>query len=172
VSSITRKKKICSVCGGEEFLFSHGKCRRCWEITRSKSTNSVNEEDLSDLIADADAVFSKFVRMNERDIHGDARCYTCGSQKRWQEQQCGHYVSRSNYLLRWDLRNVKVQCSDCNCGKHGNLGQYTARLEYEFPGLPTILIDEARIVYKPSREEIRGIVSEYTRKIEMLKMES
>lgn len=172
MSSIKQKKKLCVVCLTPQLLFSKGKCKRCWEITRSKSVNKLVGDDLSGLIEDADAIFSKYVRMSAADEYGDAFCYTCGCVKRWQEQQCGHYISRSNYHLRWDLRNTKVQCWDCNVGKHGNLGAYTERLEYEYPELPKILMEESRIVYSQDRDEIRGIIREYSRKIEMLKIDA
>jgi hypothetical protein len=176
MSGIQRKKKICAVCGNPEYLFSHGKCRGCWERTRSKSINKLVDDDLSGLIEDADAIFSKYVRMSATSEFGEdsgyASCYTCGCIKRWQEQQCGHYISRSNYHLRWDLRNTKVQCWDCNVGKHGNLGVYTERLEREYPDLPKILMEESKIVYSQDRDEIRGIIREYSRKIEMFKIDA
>jgi Bacteriophage Lambda NinG protein len=166
---IPRKKKICAICGNPEYLFSGGKCRRCWSVTSSKPINSVNEIDLSDLIDDADAIFSKYIRMSAADEFGNSVCYTCGCYRRWQVQQAGHFISRSCYLLRWDVRNVKVQCKGCNEFRDGNLGAYTSRLESEFPNLPGILMEEARIIYKPSREEIRAIITEYSNKIECLK---
>lgn len=169
MGSIARKKKICSVCGNQEYLFSGGKCKRCWEITRSKPINSVNEQDLSGLIDDADAIFSKYIRMSAADDDGGATCFTCDAWARWQAMQAGHFVSRGCYLLRWDIRNVKVQCHNCNVGKRGNLGEFAKRLEMQNKGLSTILMDEARIIYNPSRDEIRAIIVEYSNKFKCLK---
>jgi Bacteriophage Lambda NinG protein len=166
---ITRKRKICNVCGNLEFLFSKGKCRRCWSVTSSKPINSVNEQDLSGLINDADAIFSKYLRMSAADDEGGVACFTCDSWGRWQAKQAGHFVSRACYLLRWDIRNVKVQCHSCNVGKRGNLGEFAKRLELQSPGLSTMLMDESRIVYSPSRDEIRAIIIEYSNKFKWLK---
>ena len=129
----------------------------------------VEAEGFSDLTKDADALFSKYVRMNAADKKGFAACYTCDTEKRWQEQQCGHYISRANLYLRWDLRNARVQCELCNCHKHGNMLTFGKRLELEFPNITEILYEESKLVYKPTREEVRQIISEYTIKIENIK---
>lgn len=166
---IKRKKKICIVCGHPEFIFSGGKCHNCWRTTRSKSINCVTDQDLSGLIQDADAIFSKYIRMSAADDDGGAICFTCDAWMRWQVMEAGHFVSRECDLLRWDIRNVKVQCHTCNVGKRGNLGEFARRLELESPGLSTILMNEARIVYHPSRDEIRAVIVEYSNKYKCLK---
>lgn len=38
-------------------------------------------------------------------------CVVCGSTEKLTP---GHYVTRSVYALRWDLRNVHTQCWGCN----------------------------------------------------------
>ncbi len=167
---VKRKKKICIVCGNPEYLFSQGMCKRCWSINYSKPINSVISDDLSGLIEDADALFSKWIRMKDADVFDMVGCYTCGAKKRWPNQQCGHYISRSNLYLRWDARNAKVQCEGCNCLKNGNISAYTKRLELENPGITGILLEEARIVYKPTRDELKAIISEYSKKIKMIAM--
>lgn len=39
--------------------------------------------------------------------------------------QVGHYVSRTVYALRWDLRNVHPQCSGCNYQHNNDPVPYT-----------------------------------------------
>ena len=54
-------------------------------------------------------------------IYPNPVCFVCGQNKGWFHPktnvcgcQVGHYVSRKYFFLRWDLDNVKPQCSVCN----------------------------------------------------------
>lgn len=47
----------------------------------------------------------------------DARCLTCGAMN--ETLQPGHYFHRTRASVRWDLRNVYLQCASCNA-KHNN----------------------------------------------------
>jgi len=47
--------------------------------------------------------------------------------------------------------------------------EYSNRLEKECKGVTDILRDEARLVHKPTRDEIRAIISEYSPKVKELK---
>lgn len=167
---IVRKKNL--KCGHYDYPFSRGRCKQCATIEdfNTRMEKEVENEGFGDLIKDADVLFSKYVRMSAADKKGEVACYTCGTKKRWQEQQCGHYISRSNLFLRWDLRNVRVQCELCNCHKHGNMLTFGKLLEIEHPGITEILYEESKLVYKPTREEVKQIIAEYTLKIENLKI--
>ena len=166
--SIKKVKKICKVCGNPSYIWSRGRCQRCAALQDSKPLKIKGEEDLQNLIDDADIVFSKFIRQFFS-IDGFCQCYTCRANMRWQELDCGHFVSRATLFLRWDERNAKPQCKNCNQFKNGNLTLYAARLEMEHPGLPELLMQEAKAVYSPSREEIKGIIADYSRRIDHLK---
>lgn len=48
-------------------------------------------------------------------------CFVCHRQSDWFHPkdnpyglQTGHYISRSVYLLRWDMKNIEAVCSSCN----------------------------------------------------------
>lgn len=173
-STIRQKVGECEVCGKRGPL-TKKLCQNCyWNGIKLKSVNKMAakdapiEDDLQDLIADADAVYSKWLRMSAADKDGTVSCFTCLLNMRWQNSQCGHYVKRGNLFLRWDPRNTRVQCEGCNIHKGGNYSKFTANLEAEHPGLPQILMEEGHLVYKPTREEIRGIISEYTAKTKLL----
>lgn len=127
------------------------------------------KEGLSELISEADRVFSLWLRKKNINKNGEAECFTCETWKRWQEQQCGHYIKRGNLFLRWDERNTKVQCAFCNITKMGNYREYGLRLEALHPGITEILYEEGNLVYKPTREEIRNIITDYTQRIKLLK---
>jgi hypothetical protein len=173
-STIRLKKKVCIRCGKECYWFSHKRCIDCARIEDSlarmeeESERVIEEEGLSDLIKMADDAFSKWLRLSNADKDGLVICYTCDLGMRWQDSQCGHYVKRGNLFLRWDTRNTRVQGECCNKYKGGNYPEYTKRLEEEHPGITTILYEEGNLVYKPTREEIRNIYTEYSRKLKLL----
>lgn len=173
-STIRTKTGKCEICGRSGPL-TKKQCQNCyWLNIRLKSVNKLaeraeaKEDDLQDLIKDADTVFSKWLRMSYADKSGTVSCYTCDLNMRWQTAQCGHYVKRGNLFLRWDPRNTRVQGECCNIHKSGNYLEFTKRLELEQPGITSILMEEGHLVYKPTREEIRGIISDYTQKIKLL----
>jgi ribosomal protein L37E len=170
-STIRLKKKICIRCGNECYWFSKKRCKQCATIEDSlarmeeESNDEIKKEGLSELIKIADDVFSKWLRLSNADKNGMVTCYTCDAVYRWQDSQCGHYVKRGNLFLRFDPRNCRVQGKCCNEYKDGNYPEYTKRLESEYPGITGILQEEATLVYKPTRDEIRQIINEYSRKL-------
>lgn len=171
-STIILKKRPCISCGADSYIFSKGRCQDCARIEdsmkRIDQSKGDKGEDLSGLIHDADTLFSIYVRRKDANKQGEVACYTCGTVKRYQELQCGHYMKRGNLFLRWDLRNARVQCYYCNVTKGGNAREFSLHLEREYPGITEILLEESRLVYKPSRDEMRNLVSELTQKIKRL----
>lgn len=174
-STISVKKKACKRCGEPKYIFSKGRCVDCARIEdalakmEEETEMELKEEGLSELIRQADDVYSKWLRMSNADQNGLVTCFTCDALLRWQDAQCGHFVKRGNLFLRFDQRNTRVQDKICNEYKSGNLSEYTRRLEIDHPGITSILYEEATIVYKPTREEIRNIIREYATKIKLLK---
>jgi hypothetical protein len=129
----------------------------------------IKEENLSDLIEEADGVFSKYVRLSAADKDGNVSCYICGDKNRWQDSQCMHYIPRANMYTRFLLDNCKAGCKGCNEYKGGNLIKYAERLERETPGITESLYEQGHIVYRISREEIKQVIAEYSIKIKQLK---
>lgn len=174
-STISVKKKNCISCGKLSYIFSKKRCADCSRIEDSnkrleKETNRlIQQEDLSELIEQADTVFSKYVRMSAANAKGEVSCYTCGDRYHYSQLDCGHFISRSHLYLRWDTRNAKAQCISCNRHGYGNMAEYTKRLNRDFPGLPDILREESTIVYKPTREELKQLIAEYSLKVKQLK---
>ena len=173
---ITRKKKL--KCGHFDFNFSKGRCVRCAKIEdtqkrmEKETERMIVEEDLSGLIADADAIFSRYVRLKYADKDGNTACFTCGNKKHWTLMQNGHYIKRGHLYLRWDERNTRPQDAECNEYKGGNMAEFTQRLEKENPGITDMLKEEMRLVHKPTREEIRNVISEYIQKFHKLKIKN
>jgi hypothetical protein len=164
------KEKICVSCGKPCYWFSKKRCQSCATIESVRETEEAEAvEDLGTLIEELDDVFSKYIRLKNSDANGICGCFTCANRVRWQEIQCGHYISRKCMFLRWDERNTAPQCSNCNCNKNGNLAIYGQRLELASPNITEILLEESRIVHKWSREELRSMITDYSKRIKLIK---
>ena len=119
----------------------------------------------NDIIDDLDFVFSRYIRIKESDKNGSVSCYTCGKIHHWKELQCGHFIKRGHMQLRWDSRNARPQCIECNCSQFGNIEQYEKNLNDEQQGLPEQLREISREVYKYSREELKELLAELRAKL-------
>ncbi len=173
-STIIKRMKLCRSCGRNSYIFSKGRCQQCstqedtMKRMEKETDKLIVEEDLSGLIEDADAIFSKYIRLKYADKNGLVACFTCGTKKHWTLMQNGHYIKRQHLYLRWDERNCRPQDQYCNEYKDGNIPSFITELEKECKGITEILQEEMRLVHKPTREEIRGIISEYTPKVKSL----
>lgn len=87
---------------------------------------------VSKLKKDADKVFSLWVRRKDLDSDGLATCVTCGVKGEWKYMDAGHYVPRNWLKLRYDERNVHVQCKGCNVFKKGNMDEYARFMVREY----------------------------------------
>lgn len=168
-STIKVKTRACKSCGKDSFIFSRGRCADCARVEDNQDLDEGEDgEDLSGLIQDADTIFSKWVRYKDADKEGNNSCYTCGVVLPASKLQAGHYINRIHAYTRHLPANVKPQCESCNCFKRGNLAEYGKRLEQETPGVTEFLLEQSRTVYKFSREELRTVINDYSRKLESL----
>jgi hypothetical protein len=81
---------------------------------------------LKSLKAEADKVFSVYIRQRGMDEGGTNTCVSCGALKHWKELQCGHFVSRIYLSTRYDERNCHAQCGACNVLRRGNMVGFAA----------------------------------------------
>jgi hypothetical protein len=88
-----------------------------------KVKGKVIRQSISALTKKADSLFSHFIR--ERDKH---TCISCGKTVEPNKSQCGHYISRANWQLRFSLLNCNCQCAQCNRWMQGNMVEYRKRL--------------------------------------------
>lgn len=63
------------------------------------------KESRKKIIKNLDSIFSKFI------IKRDGKCVIC---EKTENLSAGHLISRACYAVRWDERNVFVQCRGCN----------------------------------------------------------
>jgi hypothetical protein len=175
-STIRIKQKPCSRCGKIGPIFSKGRCQQCSTIENTfakmeqETESEVRQEGLSDLIADLDAVVSKYIRLKYSDSNGQCKCFTCDNTKHWTLQQAGHFIPRGNMFLRFDVdRNLRPQCEHCNCMLHGNIAEYQRQLELQQVGVTDILYEEARIIHKWDRSELKALIVFYSSKVKQMK---
>ena len=84
------------------------------------------------LKAKLDRIFSTYIRLRDTDKDGFGKCISCGKIIHWKDGDAGHYVNRGIMSLRYDEKNVKLQCRHCNrflegCGigyNHGLVEKY------------------------------------------------
>ena len=81
------------------------------------------KKSIPKLVKELDRVFSLWIRNREQ------KCFTCGSDK---NLQCGHYISRRIYALRWDEQNCQTQCLRCNVLMHGNMPTFALKLQQKY----------------------------------------
>lgn len=170
-STIILKKRSCKSCGKESYIFSKGRCEQCTRVETfyAKEEKIQKEDDLQDLIGDLDILVSRWVRYSAPQKDGHIKCYTCNSWLPPAATDAGHYITRSCMYLRFDTaRNIRPQCQICNRAKYGKAAEYGKNLEIELSGVTEILLEESRIVYKWTRDELRALISEYTQKLNYL----
>ena len=127
------------------------------------------QNTVSSLKKRADKLISILVRKGSSDFSGYCRCYTCGKVNKWERMQCGHFVGRSNNILRYDLRNLRVQCEACNIWKHGNLYEYGKRLDEECGyGTADSLISEGREKKQFTVSELKELCEKFNKLIKDL----
>jgi hypothetical protein len=171
-STIRIKEKICVSCGKPCVWFSKKRCQQCAKVEsfHAKEEELQKEEDgLPELIDRLDGLVSKYVRMSAADMDRNCECYTCGDKRMWMLMDAGHYITRSCMYLRFDTsRNIRPQCPICNRAKYGMAAAFGKHLEIEMPNVTEILLEESRIVYKYTREELRNLITDYTQRIKLL----
>jgi len=174
-STIRIKKKRCSGCGQQAFIFSHGLCEPCARVANykkleAKNSDAEEEESVAILKKDADLLFSRLIRLRAAEpLTGICYCYICGSPVHYSEAQAMHYVHREDSLLRLHPKNVRVGDKKCNEYLDGNLKLFAEKLDAEEPRLSEWLYTEGKETYKFWRQELKTMIADFTREINHLK---
>lgn len=122
-------------------------------------------DSVQELILDLDRVVSRYVRLAAMGKDHKVECFTCNTKKDWKIIQCGHFIARQHLSVRWELANMKPQCPFCNITLHGNLDEYTKRLNMEHKGITDYLQEQAREVAKPTRDELKMLLFDFQQKL-------
>lgn len=131
-------------------------------------------ESLPSLIKKADTAFSRYVRLRDSEyIEGEwlGVCITCPRRVVVIDRvghwglgvDAGHFISRGKKIIRWDELNVNLQCRHCNIwrDKEDMIAAYKKALNIKY-GDQTWqrLKREGAKDHKPTREELRQIISD------------
>lgn len=126
-------------------------------------------KSVSKLKAEADKVFSSYIRQKYADSSGYVTCVTCGVAKPIKEMQAGHYEKRSVNSLRFDERNVHPQCPGCNVFKQGNYPRYATFMINRYgQEILDELEKEAKTLMQFKAHQLEAIISLYKAKLESL----
>ena len=124
---------------------------------------------ISKLKKKLDSLFSQYIRIRNADHLGRVKCFTCGVEKHWKEQQAGHFQSRSHHSTRWDEVNVQVQCVKCNMFRQGEQYKFGMYLDQRFgEGTAEELEIRSKTIVKLNRVDYEEAIESYKQKIREL----
>jgi hypothetical protein len=132
---------------------------KTWKKTKAKMKDDLMT--LQDYLKIAQQIFNKYIRLRDK---GNV-CISCGKPPK--KENAGHYLNANNhYNVRFDERNVNLQCEHCNTFLSGNLINYRANLikkigEDEL----TKLEAEANKTRKFTIQELKEIIETYKKKV-------
>jgi hypothetical protein len=133
---------------------------------RKKAKLKMDLMTIQDYIKLAQQVFNKYIRLRDA---GNV-CISC--QKKPLKTNAGHFYNANNHWsVRFDERNVHLQCEHCNTYLSGNLIYYRENLLKkigieEFENLSV----EATKTRKFTIDELKEIISTYKKKCKELEL--
>jgi hypothetical protein len=133
-----------------------------WKVKKQKMKNDL--ETVQELIKATQIIFNKYIRLRDK---GQV-CISC--QKKPLKENAGHFFNANNhYNVRFDERNVHLQCEHCNTYLSGSLIEYRKNL------IKKIGIEEYEnlesIAYKTrkfTKDELKEIINKYKLKCKEL----
>jgi len=131
-----------------------------------KRLKQFNDSDVAVLKRKAQTACNAYIRKRDE----KEKCISCGHNFVFGRQRhAGHYRPQGGHsLLRYDERNIHVQCSICNNHKSGNLADYRINL-IEKIGLDTVEELETMDTMKRwTVEELKEIIDTYKTKLKEL----
>jgi Bacteriophage Lambda NinG protein len=115
-------------------------------------------------------VFSMYIRQRDKGV-----CFTCGKRDEWKNMDAGHYIPKSvgGSNLYFHEKNVHAQCTACNRFRHGNLHEYSIRLQEKYgPGILQVLAVAKKNSRPYSAAELTILINDYKRKLAELNSDS
>lgn len=158
-------KKLCSI--------HYWGAIRMNSVARLEEKELQENESLSIVIEDLDAVFSQWIRLKNSDENGYCMCYGCSKVYYWTEMQCCHYIPRTHKNTRFLEENCVCGCPDCNKNEGGKLSSYSGHfgnlIERDRVGGVEALEEQARIEYNYGVSELKGLISYYSKQVSAMK---
>lgn len=131
----------------------------------------VKEQSLSVLIAEADKVFSEYVRLKDAEpFTGIVKCFVTGQKIHWKEADAGHYVARQQMGTRWDEMNVHACTVGSNRFDPDHHDDYDRAMSKEYSTEELAgLYQRGRSLLKPTRFDISILIAKYKEKVKELR---
>lgn len=136
---------------------------KVWKQTKQKMKADLMT--VADYMKIAQQVFNQYIRLRD---YGKP-CISCGLKPK--KENAGHFYSAGTHTaVRFDERNVHLQCESCNSFLSGNLLRYRENLLSKL-GIEEFerLSADAMQTRKYTREELKEVINTYKLKIKLLK---
>ena len=115
-----------------------------------------------------DQVFSIFIRVSRADHEGYVSCYTCELRLPWRESQCGHWIRRGHSAVRYDERNCRPQCQDCNEHRGGMEESFEEHLRDDLGDYEVdILVETGKQIQQYTDSDYVALIREYRDKVKL-----
>lgn len=118
-------------------------------------------KSVSKLKKEADALWSKYIRYRDGKLVGgewQTQCITCDQWLPMKSMQCGHFISRSHNILRFDEENTNGQCYADNVMRYGEQYKYGLALDLKYgEGTARKLLKMSQDRHQFTREELEQI---------------
>lgn len=109
--------------------------------------------------AHTQAIFNRLRRLELANDDLLVDCFTCNKfDLPWNAVDCGHFRKATKRMTRFDRRNTRIQCVECNQWKGGNESEYRAALDREQEGLAGELTELSNIKLEHDIEELAGFL--------------
>lgn len=76
--------------------------------------------------------FSKYIRLRDCNQNGWGYCITCNKPIQWSDGHAGHCLSRRYKAIKYDERNVNLQCVSCNSFHGGRPDVYREKVDCKY----------------------------------------
>jgi len=71
-----------------------------------------------------DSIAQRYAKAKDCDNQWYWTCCTCWKRLYWTEWQGWHWIGRANLWIRWNVKNIHLQCASCNCWGGGRTDEY------------------------------------------------
>jgi hypothetical protein len=132
---------------------------KLWKQNKKKMKEDIMT--VQDYMKIAQQTFNKYIRLRDQ----GKNCISCG--KKPKKENAGHFYSAGTHTaVRFDERNVHLQCEHCNTFLSGNLLNYREKLliKLGFEEFEHLSVDAMK-TRKYTREELKEIIELYKQKI-------
>lgn len=135
--------------------------------TKKKTGRSKSSRSLEDKLW---RVFSEYIRLRDTNDLGYGPCCSCGRMLHWKDGDAGHFVGRRHKSLKFNERNVHLQCRSCNRFNAGEQYVYGKFLDRKYgPGTAEMLVALAKTSVRTADVVYALLIDDYKKRVAHLK---